>query len=130
LKEVGVPHSWGLATSGFVLPVNEQLGLVEVTPGVIEVTKTPYVTNSFGTINGGTSGIVMCAGAESALGHEFVATDIEARYIGQAAEGPVRTMSEIVRVASDHAVVDVTLVDMSRERRPIATAGVTLTIRS
>ena len=36
-------------------------------------------------------------------------------------------MSEIIRVERDHAVVDVTAVDMSRERRPIATAGVTLT---
>lgn len=125
-KNIGLPLQWGLATSGFAMTVNEQLGLVEVTPGVIELTKTPYVTNSFGTINGGTSGIAMCVGAESALGHEFVATDIEARYIGQAAEGPVRTMCEIVRVGTDHAVVDVTLVDMSRERRPIATAGVTL----
>jgi len=48
--------------------------------------------------------------------------------MGQAADGPVRTMSEIVRVERDHAVVDVTAVDMSRERRPIATAGVTLTL--
>jgi len=127
VKQVGVPREWGLATSGFASTVNEQLGLVEVTPGVVELTKTPYVTNSFGTINGGASGLTMCVGAESALGHEFVATDIEVRYIGQAADGPVRTMCEIVRVSSDHAVVDVTLVDMSRERRPIATAGVTLT---
>jgi hypothetical protein len=37
-------------------------------------------------------------------------------------------MSEIVRVERDHAVVDVTAVDMSRERRPIATGGITLTL--
>ena len=130
VKVVGVPKYWGIETSGFVLPVNDQLALSELAPGVIELLKTPYITNSFGTINGGTTGILMCAGAESALGGEFTATDIEARYIGQAADGPVRTMSEIVRVERDHAVVDVTVVDMSRERRPIATAGVTLTVAS
>ncbi|MFB0901360.1 MAG: hypothetical protein QMA93_00690 [Acidimicrobiales bacterium] len=127
-KVIGVPHHWGLATSGFTSPINEQLGLIQVAPGALELEKTPYVTNSFGTINGGTTGILLCAAAESALGGEFTAADIEVRYIGQAAEGPVRTMSEIVRVERDHAVVDVTVVDMSRERRPIATAGITLTL--
>jgi len=126
-KRIGEPQHWGLPSSGFDRPFTEQLGLVEVAAGQVEILKTPYVTNSFGTINGGTTGILMCAGAESALGHEFVATDIEARYVGQAAEGPVRTMCEIVRVERDHAVVDVTAVDLSHERRPIATAGITLT---
>jgi len=129
-RQIGVPVHWGLDTSGFVLAVNEQLGLNEVAPGALELVKTPYVTNSFGTINGGTTGILMCAAAESAIGGEFTATDIEARYVGQAAEGPVRTMSEVVRVGTDHAVVDVTVVDMSRERRPIATGGITLTVNS
>lgn len=127
-KVVGRVQQWGLPTSGFTAPVNVQLGLHETAPGAVELVKTGYVTNSFGTINGGTTGILLCAGAESALGGEFIATDIEVRYVGQAAEGPVRTMSEIVRVEADHAVVDVTAVDMSRERRPIATAGVTLTL--
>ena len=127
-KLIGVQRNWGLATSGFTQPVRYQLGLSEVAPGAVQLEKSPYVTNSFGTINGGTTGILLCAGAESALGGEFVATDIEVRYVGQAADGPVRTMSEIVRVERDHAVVDVTAVDLSRERRPIATAGVTLTL--
>lgn len=126
-KVVGAPIEWGLATSGFVAPVLEQLGVVEVSPGVVELKKSPYVTNSFGTVNGGTTGILICAGAESALGGEFVAADVEVRYIGQAGEGPVRTMCEIVRIGTDHAVVDVTVLDMSRDRRPIATGGVTLT---
>jgi len=130
VKVVGQVQHWGIAGSGFNAPVNEQLGLTETAPGAIELAKTPYVTNSFGTINGGTTGILLCAGAEAALANEFIATDIEVRYVGQAAEGPVRTMSEIVRVEDDHAVVDVTAVDISRERRPIATAGVTLTLPS
>ena len=126
-KKVGLEQRWGLATSGFTSNFRDQLGLSEIAPGVVELAKTPYVTNSFGTINGGTTGILLCEGAESALGGEFAATDIEVRYMGQAGDGPVRTMAEIVRVEADHAVVDVTALDMSRERRAIATAGVTLT---
>ena len=128
-RVVGSRVSWAVDGSGFAQPYREQLGLVEVGPGGIELAKTPYVTNSFGTINGGTTGIVLCAAAESALGHEYIATDIEARYVGQAGAGPVRSMCEVVRVEDDHAVVDVTVVDTSHERRPIATAGVTLVAR-
>ena len=126
-RQLGQVQNWGLASSGFTTGFEQQLGLVETAPGAVELPKSPYVTNSFGTINGGTTGILLCAGAESALGGDFVATDIDVRYIGQAADGPVRTMTEIIRVEQDHAVVDVTAVDMSRERRAIATAGVTLT---
>lgn len=129
-KMVGAPKFWGIEGSGFTRDVHEQLDLVEIRPGVIELVKTPYVTNSFGTVNGGTTGILICAAAESALGEEFVATDFEARYIGQAKEGPVQTMTEVIRVGRDHAVVDVTVMDMGRERRPIATGGITLTTRS
>lgn len=129
-KVVGRAQHWGIDGSGFSVPVHQQLALTEITPGVVELIKTPYVTNSFGTINGGTTGILICTGAESALAGEFVATDIEARYVGQAPEGPVRTMCEVVRVGTDHAVVDVTVIDMGRERRPIATGGVTLTARA
>jgi acyl-coenzyme A thioesterase PaaI-like protein len=128
-KRIGVATLWADGSTGFALPVGEQLGLTEVSPGVVELQKTPYVTNSFGTINGGTTGILMCAGAESALGGGFTATDIEARYVGQAADGPVRTMCEVIRVGADHAVVDVTVMGMSQDRRPIATAGVTLVER-
>ena len=129
-KVVGEQQRWGRPASGFTVPVLEQLGCDEVGPGVIELEKWPYVTNSFGTINGGTTGILICAGAESALGGEFVATDVEVRYIGQASDGPVRTMCEVIRVGVDHAVVDVTVIDLSRERRPIATGAVTLTAAS
>ena len=126
-KVVGVVKRWARPTSGFTKPVVEQLGCVERAPGQVQLEKSSYVTNSFGTVNGGTTGILICAGAESALEGRFIATDVEVRYIGQAADGPVRTMSEIVRVGTDHAVVDVTVIDMSRERRPIAAGSVTLT---
>lgn len=129
-KVVGEPTFWGIEGSGFTRDIHEQLDFAEIRPGVLELVKTSYVNNSFGTVNGGTTGILICAAAESALGGEFTATDIEVRYIGQAKEGPVRTMCEVIRASSDHAVVEVTVLDMGHERRPIATAGITLTAGS
>jgi len=124
--EIGVRIDMARPGSGFDRPLRKTVGCTEVSAGVIELEKSAYVTNSFGTINGGTTGIVICAGAESAVGHEFVATDVDVRYIGQARTGPVRTMCEVLRIARDHAVVDVMVVDLSQERRPIAAGSVTL----
>lgn len=126
-KSIGVRQDWARDGSGFERPVAEALGLAEMSPGVIELAKSPYVTNSFGTVNGGTIAILVGAGAESAVGPPFLSSDIEIRYIGQAGEGPVRTDTQIVRLGEGHAVVDVTVVDMSNDRLPIAVASVTLT---
>lgn len=124
--EVGVRREWARATSGFAHRVTEQIGLAEVSAGVVELEKSPYVTNSFGTINGGTTGILICAGAESAVGNGFIAVDVDVRYIGQAKAGPVRTACEVLRVGVEHAVVDVMVHDLSQGRRTIAAGSVTL----
>ncbi|MEM7095439.1 MAG: PaaI family thioesterase [Actinomycetota bacterium] len=125
-REIGVRREWARAASGFTQSVRETAGLHEVAPGVIELEKSPYVTNSFGTVNGGTTGIVICAGAESALGGRFVAVDVDVRYIGQAKTGPVRTRCEVIRVGDEHAVVDVVVEDTSQDDRAIAAGSVTL----
>ena len=124
--ELGVRREWARPTSGFDRKVADQIGLVEVAGGVVELSKSPYVTNSFGTINGGTTGILICAGAESAVGGEFAAVDVDVRYIGQAKAGPVRTACEVLRVGEEHAVVDVMVHDLSQDRRTIAAGSVTL----
>ncbi len=128
-REVGVRREWARPTSGFDRRVAEQIGLIEVSDGVIELEKSAYVTNSFGTINGGTTGILICAGAESAVGNGFVAVDVDVRYIGQAKTGPVRTACEVLRVGDEHAVVDVMVHDLSQGRRTIAAGSVTLLAR-
>jgi acyl-coenzyme A thioesterase PaaI-like protein len=125
--EVGVRRDWARPESGFDQSLNDTVGLVEVSPGIVELSKSPYVTNSFGTINGGTTAILIAAGAESAVGGTLDATDIEVRYIGQAADGPVRTTSEVLRMGLGHAVVDVMVIDVSNGGMPIALASVTLT---
>lgn len=112
--------------AGFAAPVNEAIGAQPVSPGILELEKSPYVTNSFGTVNGGTLAILVAAAAESAVDHQLVAADLEIRYIGQAGVGPVRTATQIVRETDDHAVVDVTVNDLSNDHLPIALAAVTL----
>jgi uncharacterized protein (TIGR00369 family) len=125
-REIGVRREWARSASGFDRNVSDQVGLVEIAGGVIELEKSPYVTNSFGTINGGATGILICAGAESAVGNEFAAVDVDVRYIGQAKAGPVRTACEVLRVGREHAVVDVMVHDLSQDRRTIAAGSVTL----
>jgi acyl-coenzyme A thioesterase PaaI-like protein len=126
-KRIGVVQDWGGATAGFEHHMLDEIGCVEISPGVVELIKSPYVTNSFGTVNGGTTGILVCAGAESAVGGGFVARDVEVRYVGQAGVGPVRTQCEILRIDDRHAVVDVTVLDVGGGRSAIAAASVTLT---
>ena len=126
VREIGRRVDWARVSSGFDRPLHDTIGLVEVRPGVVELEKSAYVTNSFGTVNGGTTGITICAGAESAIGDGFNAVDVDVRYIGQAKQGPVRTACEVLRVTDDHAVVDVMLHDESQDRRVIAAGSVTL----
>lgn len=110
-KDIGRRHSWALESSGFDRPVYEKMGLREREPGVIELAKSDYVTNSFGTINGGASAITSVAAAESAAGEDFIARDLSIRYIGRADNGPVRTRSTVVRRDDGGAAVDVQLLD-------------------
>ena len=124
--EIGVRREIGGPAAGFSRPLHQELGLVEIVAGVVELPKSSYVTNSFGTINGGTTGIVICAGAESAAGQDYVAVDLDVRYIGQAKAGPVRTECSVIRRRGRHAAVEVMVVDLSQDRRPIASGTVLL----
>ena len=54
-REIGVRREWARQTSGFDQPVLDTIGLDDLGHGVVELAKSPYVTNSFGTINGGTT---------------------------------------------------------------------------
>lgn len=126
VREIGVRREWARPGSGFGSPLRTEIGLRELGPGVVELDKSPYVTNSFGTINGGTTGVTIVAGAESAVGPDFTAVDVDVRYIGQADQGPARTACEVLRIGDEHAVVDVMLLDESQHRRPIAAGSVHL----
>lgn len=125
-RALGVRQAWALETSGFERPLVEKMGLVEKSPGDIELAKSDYVTNSFGTVNGGASAIISAVAAESAAGQGFVARDLSIRYIGRAGEGPVRTQSTVVRRDDEQVVVDVNVVDESAGRALVTVATVGL----
>jgi uncharacterized protein (TIGR00369 family) len=112
-------------------PLHDHIGLrvVDAAAGAVEVDKTEYVSNSFGSVNGGVLGMIVQAAAETALeaaGHPFTAVDAELHYLAQTQHGPVRTATRILRVRDDHAVCEVRAVDAGAGDRLLTLAAVTL----
>jgi acyl-coenzyme A thioesterase PaaI-like protein len=105
------------------MPIGEKMALAVVDGGV-ELARTDYVRNSFGTINGGVMGFLVCAAAEEATG--LVAADLLLRYVGQTKVGPARAVATVVRTAADHAVCEVRVVDAGADGLTLARATVTL----
>jgi uncharacterized protein (TIGR00369 family) len=124
-------------------PLFDHIGLrvVDAATGAVEVDKSEYVSNSFGTVNGGVLGMAFQAAAETRLDaldaldavdtgsrdRAFVAGDAQVHYLAQTEVGPVRTSVRILRVAADHAVCQVRAVDAGNDDRLLALATVTLT---
>jgi len=121
----------GDGTSQLRASLFEHIGLrvVDAAAGAVELDKTEYVSNSFGTVNGGVLGMAVQAAAETCLeaaGHPFVATDAQVHYLAQTEAGPVRTAARILRVAADHAVCEVRTVDTGADDKLLTIATVTL----
>lgn len=104
------------------VPVTERMGL-RVRDGAVELDAREYVSNSFRSLNGGVLGFVVVAAAEAATGRP--AADVTLRYVGQTKVGPALATSRVVRTATDHAVVDVTVVDAGAGDLPLVRATVT-----
>ncbi|MEM7288404.1 MAG: acyl-CoA thioesterase domain-containing protein, partial [Actinomycetota bacterium] len=113
------------ASAGFGDAPATAMGLRHIEPGVVELDKTPYVLNSFGTVNGGATAITLAAAAQSAV-EDAVAVDLSIRYVGQAGIGPVRTVARELADYDSYASVDVELVDTSADDRLIALGTVGL----
>jgi acyl-coenzyme A thioesterase PaaI-like protein len=106
------------------VPVVERMGLRIVAEGA-ELDRTDYVRNSFGTINGGVLGFLVCAAAEEVSG--LVAADLVLRYVGQTKVGPARATATVIRDGGDHVVCDVRVVDAGADGLLLARATVTTT---
>ena len=124
-------QSMALPHSGFRLPLHAQLGIrvVDARHGVIEVDRTDYSRNSFGSLNGGVIAIAAEAAAEAfvgANGQPLTAVDISVNYLSQTRSGPCRTMATLVRRDAHHAVVDVQLVDAGHGDQLLALSTVML----
>ena len=113
------------ASSGFAESPAVTMGLRSLGPGHLELDKSPYVLNSFGTVNGGATAITLAAAAQSVVDGAVVA-DLSVRYVGQAGDGPVRTIARELADYDSYASVDVELVDTSQNDRLIALGTVGL----
>lgn len=107
--------------------IYSRLGMRTLDPvdGVLELDLTPFVANMIGTIQGGAQALLVEHAAHT-VKPEFVATDIQAHYLAQVEKGPARSHVTVVREASDHAVLDVSLVDAGAGDRLLALATVTM----
>jgi uncharacterized protein (TIGR00369 family) len=124
-------QSMAVAGSGFRVPLLEQLGarVIDAASGVIEIDRTDYTRNSFGSINGGVIAIAAEAAAErmlAAQGHAFEALDISVTYLSQTRTGPARTAATFVRLGDRNAVVEVHIVDAGNDDQLLALSTVTL----
>ena len=109
------------------IPLLDRIGLrvVDAPAGVVEIDQTPYVANSFGTINGGVLGMVFQGAAEAA--HPgLVAVDAQIHYLAQSKVGPARTSLTRIRTTADHAVCSLDLVDTGNDDRLLSHAVLTL----
>ena len=102
-------------------PLTERMGLRPTDDGA-ELDNVPYVSNSFGTINGGVLGFLVSAAAEQVTGQR--ASDLVLRYLGQTKVGPARASATVVRRDDAAAVVDVTVRDAGAEGLLLARATV------
>jgi acyl-coenzyme A thioesterase PaaI-like protein len=110
-------------------PMFERIGLelVDGAAGVVQIHRTDYVRNSFGTINGGVLGAVF-QGAAEAMCPGMVATDVSIHYLSQVQEGPARTRATVSRRTGDHAVVNLEAVDAGHGDQLLDLATVTLQV--
>lgn len=127
-------QSIALPTSGFRLPLFAQLGIRVIEPalGSVEIDRTAYSRNSFGSLNGGAIAIAAEAGAEALVashGQLFEGVDISVNYLSQTRSGPGRTVARLVRLDAHHAVVEVQLVDAGHDHLLLALSTVLLQAR-
>jgi uncharacterized protein (TIGR00369 family) len=131
IPESSPKQSMASPQSGFRHPLHVQLGLrvVESVHGVVEVDRTDYSRNSFGSLNGGVIAIAAEAAAEAlvaTMGTAFEAVDISVNYLSQTRAGPCRTRASLVRRDAHHAVVEVQLVDAGHDDQLLALSTVML----
>lgn len=100
-------------------PISERMG-IRVDGDTAELDRIEYVSNSFGTINGGALGFLVAAAAESVTGR--TAADVTIRYLAQTKVGPARATASVIRRNADHAIADVTVRDVGSGGAPLARA--------
>ena len=101
---------------------------IDPSAGCFELSLSPYVANSIGTINGGAQALMVEAAAE-AICPGLIVNDLQMRYLSQLKVGPSRSAARILRRSGDHAVVEITLHDAGNEDKILSVATATLGTR-
>ena len=110
-------------------PVNLMgLRTIDSAGGVFELSLSPYVANSIGTINGGAQALMIEAAAE-ALCPGLVVNDLQVRYLSQLKGGPAQSAGRILRKTKETAVVEITLHDAGNENKILSVATAQLGTR-
>jgi acyl-coenzyme A thioesterase PaaI-like protein len=108
--------------------VLERCGMTAVGPGQLRFDKSPYVENSFGTVNGGVLALAAEAAAVSAAGglHEpdRQARDLHIHYLEQIGDGPVAVTAEVTRDDDAGHLCTVRIEDRATPSRLVAVADV------
>ncbi|MDG2027901.1 MAG: PaaI family thioesterase [Acidimicrobiales bacterium] len=104
-------------------PIADLCGFDVVGPGQLRLEKTPYIQNSFGTVNGGVMALATETAAVSAAGGGH-ATDLNIHYLEQVGDGPIAVTAEVLR-ADAAAFVSVRVQDRS-DGRLVAVCDVTV----
>lgn len=81
-----------------------------------EVDAGEYVSNSFGTVNGGVQCALACAEAERIAGDGSLCTDLQLHYLAQVGDGPLVAEGVLQRSSDAEALVGVRLHDAANER--------------
>lgn len=130
VEEVTEPRSAARTMEGgspVIEPIVDQCGMTAVGPGQIRFDKSPYVENSFGTVNGGVLALAAEAAAVSAAGGGH-AQDLHIHYLEQIGDGPVGVTAEVVRHGDGAHLCRVTIEDLATAsdegRRLVAVADV------
>ena len=122
-KQTNAPSGAGLDSR-----IHDKIGLrvIDAPSGVVDVAKTDYVRNSFGSLNGGVLAIVAEAAALATAGAGFVATDLQLHYLAQTKSGPARTTTSTLRSTAHGRAVEVATVDTGNDDLLLTTATVVL----
>ena len=104
------------------------LTVVDAAAGVVDVPLTPYVTNSFGALQGGMVAFVAeQAGAlavGAALGAPATTVGLQIAYLAQSRVGPFRTAASVLDVRERSGAATVRVIDTGADDRVCAIAQV------
>ena len=103
-------------------PLIERCGMELVGPGQLRFDKSPYIENSFGSVNGGVLALAAEAAAMSATGGGH-ALDLHIHYLEQIGDGPLAVTAEVVRDQQHSRLCTVRVEDRAHGRL-VSTADV------